>query len=112
MTTQPDLFADDRYVPPVRRSDPPTSHAGAAHIAPRLGRLKARMLSVFAARPATANEAAAACVRAAGGNHESLRKRTGELESAGLIEVIGERTCSVTGQPASVFAVKMPQNAG
>ena len=102
---QPNLFEDDRYRPPVRRTDPPTSHRGAEHIRPELTGLRLRMYEAFCVRPMTSNEAAAYCCAQLGGMHESYRKRTKELVRMRLIRPDLPRACGVTGQAAMVFRV-------
>jgi hypothetical protein len=103
---QPNLFDFGGYDPKrVRRSDPQTSHQGADHIRPTAAVLRERMRLAFAAYPKTANEAAAQCVRAFGGNHESYRKRSGELKADGVVRVAFTRPCEQTGRQAEVLEV-------
>ena len=103
---QPNLFSEDRYQPPVRRSDPPTSHRAAEYIWQKLPLLQSEMYRAFALLgKATANEAANLCVSNNAGNHESYRKRAKELERKGLVRIAYARRCNVTGQPAAVYEV-------
>lgn len=94
--------------PKSRPSDPSTSHDGAAWVEPQLNHLQREMWLAFQTFDVakTANEAAAICVKTAGGCHESYRKRKGELQRMGLIEYVGKRRCGVTGRPAEVFRVR------
>ena len=105
------LFDDqDEIAPLARSSDPPTSHQAAAQIAGKLGYYAAGMLqAVTTLGEATASEAARHAREADGSNVisvESYRKRAGELERAGKIEVVGTRKCKVTGKQARTFKVK------
>lgn len=104
---QQDLFEDDRYRPPARRTDPDTSHEGAAHIAPTVGHLRDLMLCAFEVRPMTANEAVQYVIGNLGGdNSESLRKRVHELERDRRIWSYRKRECLVTGRRCKVYEVR------
>jgi hypothetical protein len=89
----------------ARVDDPSTSTEAAAAVSPKLAGLRLEFLRGLAAcgGSATANEVA----RAISDNHshrESIRKRAGECKRLGLIEDIGSRVCSVTGNRATVYA--------
>ena len=104
---QPEFgFASEGYRPPVRRSDPPTSHQAAQHIAPKLTGLRLQMYEAFRIRAMTSNEAADYCVRQIGGMHESYRKRTKELFDSGWIREDVARRCGYSGQAAMTFRVR------
>ena len=103
-TNQYGFPLEDRR-PIARESDPETSHAGAAHVRPKLVGLRLAFVETLRSLGrATANEVAAAAVGAGLVlNAESLRKRARELVDLGLIRVVGSRPCSVTGCAADVF---------
>jgi len=89
-----------------RAEDPATSTEAAEAISPKLAGLRLEFVRGLAAcgGSATANEVA----RAISDNHshrESIRKRAGECKRLGLIEDIGSRVCTVTGNKATVYGV-------
>ena len=98
--TQLDLFDDP---PASRLTDPATSKAAEQTAKAAIRTARDKMLEAFMDGPKTANEAAADCVRWYGGNHETYRKRSGELADAGLIRVCDTRACRVTGHHAEVW---------
>lgn len=86
----------------ARRSDPATSHAAAADIAPKLGRIQAALLDAFRSAqdgltPDEAEERA--------GLHIGARRRVSELHNAGLIEPTGEVRPGRAGKAQRVFAL-------
>ena len=104
---QQQLFEDDRYQAPARRTDPATSHEAAAATRPKLGPAAAAIYDVFAAapQPYTAVEASLRAAERHGKRPETYRKRAGELQRAGLIRAAGHRLCSITLTKATTFEV-------
>lgn len=97
---------DNPVTPRIARDcDPSTSHQSATATASQLGHLQAACAAVLgkASRPMTANEVASECVRLFGRLAESYRKRLHELVLLGEAVEYGERSCEVTGKPATVF---------
>lgn len=104
-TTQQGLFGD-LHPPLARSSDPPTSHHAAAEIEPCLKGAKQAMFRAFSDGPKTDMEAALWCVQESGKHmSETYRKRAHELRSLGVIRLVCERRCTVTGSIASVWEV-------
>jgi hypothetical protein len=95
--TQYELFPDDRYTP-ARASDPPTSHAGAAHIEPKLNDLQREFMRRLGVGGKTANEVAR--------GQESIRKRAKELVRQGVLVELEPRRCGVTGKVATVYIAR------
>lgn len=94
--------------PIVRIADPATSHLAAEEIAPKIGGLQ--LVALRAARrvcrdnrDATANEIAYDTMFMS--INESIRKRVGELRQAGLLTVVGQRKCRVTGKVCQAYRV-------
>jgi hypothetical protein len=99
--TQLSLFDDGPQL--SRQSDPVTSQVAAEEVRPKIGQLQQAFLAALAAigKPATANEVGARAVAMGlAGNAESVRKRSAEVERAGMIRVVGIQRCSVTGKLA------------
>lgn len=104
--TQSTFQFDTGYRPPAlaRRSDPATSQAAAAEVAPKLGLLHQRFMeAVDDMGECTAAEAGAWCARVYGLNAETIRKRAKECERAGLVVERPARTCRISGKSATVY---------
>lgn len=102
--TQLSLF--DEVPQLARQSDPVTSQAAADEIKPKVSHLQQAFLAALAAigKPATANEVGAKAVAMGlAGNAESVRKRSAEVERAGMVRVAGIQRCSVTGKLAEAW---------
>ncbi len=86
----------------ARRTDPATSHAAAADIAPKLGRIQAALLDAFRAYPdgLTPDEA-----EERAGLHVGARRRVSELHNAGLIEPTGDVRPGRAGKAQRVFVL-------
>ena len=81
-----------------RQADPPTSHQAAVEVASKLSGLRAEFVARLRSLGcATANEVAR--------GEESIRKRAKECQRLGLVSVVGERRCVVTGKNAMVYRV-------
>ena len=90
------LFEEDRYRPPVRRSDPETSHEGERHIRNRVSLAEGEFLRRLSRRVnGTAQEVAA--------GQDTLRKRPKPLVEMGLLEVAEVRICNRTGKKAQAY---------
>lgn len=113
MRMQRTLFDNmiDACVPRSRIGDPQSSVDGARYIQPKAGTIQAAMLEAFRVLgAASANEAAAYCVRQLGGRtHESYRKRTKELVDRGLIRKCDSRLCRHVRSSVSVDIYKVVQ---
>jgi hypothetical protein len=86
-----------------RRTDPVTSHKGAASVATKLGMLHQRCLDALGTDQLTAAELAQRCASAYGGMSESYRKRMKELVDAKEITTRDPRRCSITGKSATIY---------
>lgn len=98
------LFDDGPQL--ARQSDPVTSQAAAEEVRPKVNQLQQAFLAALAAigKPATANEVGAKAVAMAlAGNAESVRKRSAEVERAGMIRVVGIQRCGLTGKLAEAW---------
>lgn len=88
----------------ARRSDPATSHAAAADIAPKLGKIQQQLLWAFQSEAArnglTPDEA-----EELAGLHIGARRRVSELHNAGLIEPTGAVRPGRAGKAQRVFAL-------
>lgn len=101
MNAQPTINFDARNL--ARRSDPATSKAAAAQIAPRIGARALAVLALIKRWPGcTGAELAARDGQPS--NHEVMR-RVSILIRAGLIEVTCERACTVSGRLARAYRV-------
>lgn len=88
----------------ARMNDPATSQIAAQEVATKLVGLRADFvcgLRLLGGR-GTANEVAVAVTRIPT-KAESIRKRAKELVEAGVIRVIGDRECMVSGKRAQVY---------
>jgi hypothetical protein len=93
----------------ARVGDPVTSRAAAEEIRPKIGQLQAAFLAALTAigKPATANEVGAKAVAMGlAVNAESVRKRSAEVERAGMVMVVGIDRCGVTGKLAEKWQLK------
>lgn len=96
------LFQFNGYSTIARRTDPPTSHAGAAHIAPSLGAIQQMVLHAVEQCPnSTASE-----LDLDHGWRSNANKRIPELHRLGMIEPSGTRACKVTGAMARTWRAK------
>jgi hypothetical protein len=88
----------------ARRSDPSTSHAAAADMAPKLGKIQQQLLWAFKSESArnglTPDEA-----EELAGLHVGARRRVSELHNAGLIEPTGEVRPGRAGKAQRVFRI-------
>lgn len=103
---QLNLFDDGTQL--ARQSDPLTSRMAAEEIKPKVSQLQQAFLAALAAigKPATANEVGAKAVAMGlAGNAESVRKRSAEVERAGMVRVVGIQRCSVTGKLAEGWRI-------
>lgn len=103
---QLNLFSDDTQL--ARQSDPLTSRMAAEEIKPKVSQLQQAFLAALAAigKPATANEVGAKAVAMGlAVNAESVRKRSAEVERAGMVRVAGIQRCSVTNKLAEGWRV-------
>jgi hypothetical protein len=93
-------MTDPRFL--SRRTDPHTSHAAAAEVAPTLGRIQAQMFEAFRNAPngLTPDEA-----EIAAGLHVGARRRVSELHNAGLIEPNGDTRPGRAGKAQRVFVI-------
>ena len=93
----------------ARRSDPSTSHAAAADIAPKLGKIQAKLLWAFQSQAAcnglTPDEA-----EDLASLHPGARRRISELHEAGLIEPTGEVRRGRSGKAQRVFVLVKPSH--
>jgi hypothetical protein len=99
------LFSDDGHQL-ARQSDPVTSRVAAEEIKPKVSQLQQAFLAALAAigKPATANEVAAKAVAMGlAGNAESVRKRSAEVERAGMVRMAGIKRCNVTNKLAEAW---------
>lgn len=87
-----------------RINDPETSIAAAEDILPRLNqRCQQFLCALRILGQATAKEAA---VHACPGNYaqcETIRRRASDLCRQGVIEIVGQRQCRVSGKTVSVY---------
>ena len=90
----------------ARKSDPRTSR-DAVPSDSQLSSVKRLMLDVLGEHSLTANELAELCERdprnVTGKRCETFRKRCAELVHDGLLCVVGERQCAVTGKVAMFY---------
>lgn len=93
------LFDTD---PIARRSDPLTSHIAAANVEAKLTGRRLQFVEALRSigRAATANEIAATVDHS---GRESVRKRAAECVRLGFVSECGTKTCSVTGNVATVY---------
>ena len=106
MTTQMNLFDDQPQL--ARQSDPVTSQAAAEEVRPKLHGLREVFLIALADLGGirTAREVGERAREM--GLHsdvESVRKRSAELERAGMIQVVGIQRCGVTNKLAEAWKV-------
>lgn len=87
-------------VPPVRNSDPPTSHAAAAELVDTLANRQAFALEWVGNRPGCT---AAELERAANCRDGMIRKRLKELERAGSVKPGEPKVCSVTARKCQTW---------
>ncbi|XZE18781.1 hypothetical protein SH449x_004086 [Pirellulaceae bacterium SH449] len=87
-----------------RTNDPETSIAAAEDILPRLNqRCRQFLTALRVLKQATAKEAA---MHACPGNYaqcETVRRRASDLQRMGLIVIVGQRACKISGKTSSVY---------
>jgi hypothetical protein len=96
MTAQRTIDFD---APIARKSDPATSKAAAASIAPTLPRRRAECLELIRSRPGITGAEVEAIA-------PQLRKRINELAKLGLIEPCGARRSTVSNHQGIAWRVK------
>lgn len=88
--------------PRARATDKHTSHAGASTA--NIGKASQAFMDTLGERQMTALEVATeAFNRCAFGSVESVRKRSNELVSAGLLVECQPRKCSISGKQATTY---------
>jgi hypothetical protein len=97
--------------PIARATDPRPSHVAAEQVRCGLSQTQALFVGTLraASHPMTSAEIAAAAIPVsepyATCRRETIRKRASELVKRGWIRIVGERSCSVTGNAASLYEV-------
>jgi len=98
--------------PIARATDPRPSHVAAEQVRCGLSQTQALFVGTLraASHPMTSAEIAVAAFPDLSEPHvmckrETLRKRASELVKRGWIRIVGERSCSVTGNAASLYEV-------
>ena len=87
-----------------RSSDPQTSIEAAEDILPRLGlRCQQFLTALRALKQATAKEAAMAACPNDYAQCETVRRRASDLHRQGIIMVVGQCQCRVSGKRVSVY---------
>lgn len=100
--------------PVVRLADPPTSHTAAKDIKLKAGSLQAIALrrAGWLCRGGTYSDATANEIAEHDGRvDESMRKRVHELRRRGLLLVVGERKCRVSGKICQAYRVVEHRNS-
>lgn len=87
-----------------RFNDPETSIAAAEDVLPRLNQRCQQFLAALRVlKQATAKEAAMHACPANYAQCETVRPRASDLQRMGLIVIVGQRRCQVSGKTVSVY---------
>ncbi len=98
------MTPEEIATPLARRDDKPTSHAAAAEVAKKIGKLQRIVSDIICKHgPMTAAEAGHQANRLHGVNAESARKRVHECVARNLVSEGPPRECTITGKRATTY---------